>query len=236
MAIGDRIGRAWRTVAVLGVGLAGGAAAVAVATVPDSNGVIHACVSISDSGGGAPLTNGPNLTVIDPSAGQTCAGFEQPISWNVTGPQGPPGQTGPQGIQGRVGPQGPPGNSGTLTLGSVVPKTIAPGIGLVTIDPGKRAWSFPILSFLRATNSGDILVSKANDNLTPKLASAVSTGKHFNTVRIVIYKKSGGHQASVIFTLNEVVITSFEVSPSSTGLAPLDTLSFAYGKIKWTYP
>jgi hypothetical protein len=61
-----------------------GASAVAIAAIPDSNGVIHAC---RDNRTGA-------LRVIDTEAGQTCSSKESALYWNQTGPQGPPGLSG----------------------------------------------------------------------------------------------------------------------------------------------
>jgi len=42
----------------------------------------------------------------------TCPAGTKAISWNTTGPAGPPGTTGLQGPQGPEGPQGPPGTTG----------------------------------------------------------------------------------------------------------------------------
>jgi hypothetical protein len=73
---------------------AGGAA---YATIPDSGGVFHACVS----GLGT-------LRLIDPSAGGKCLRGETAVQWNQQGPQGL------QGIQGPIGPRGPQGPAGTI--------------------------------------------------------------------------------------------------------------------------
>ena len=67
------------------------------ATIPDSNGVIHACYNKS----------GGSIRVIDDSVTK-CSSNETSLNWNVTGPSGP---TGPQGLQGPAGLQGPPGPS-----------------------------------------------------------------------------------------------------------------------------
>src|SRR5436305_4881032 len=97
MGLWQRIGRSGRTAVLLAAGLAGGAAAVAVATVPGPDGVIHACYSITNTNG-LPVTTA-NLRIIDPSA-QACTTntdvptAERALSWNQ---QGPPGQTGPTG-------------------------------------------------------------------------------------------------------------------------------------------
>jgi hypothetical protein len=98
----------------IGLGLIGAvtAAGVAYATIPDSNGVINACVQ---------QANG-SVRIIDPSTGQQCRPNEQSLSWNQTGQQGPPGRPpGPiayasadQGYSFTMSPGGPPlGSHGT---------------------------------------------------------------------------------------------------------------------------
>jgi hypothetical protein len=61
------------------------ASAVAVAAIPDANGVIHGC---RDKKTGA-------LRVIDSEAGQSCTSREAALAWNQTGPAGPQGPPGP---------------------------------------------------------------------------------------------------------------------------------------------
>jgi type VI protein secretion system component Hcp len=130
-----RLSRIPKSAALVAVGLLAGGAGFAVASVPDSAGVFHGCVLMQTSEGETGTVTEPvinpdldddsynigNLTMIDPSAGQTCDqvatnynvstyGFiEQPVSWNQTGPQG---ATGAQGIQGPTGPTGPQGPAG----------------------------------------------------------------------------------------------------------------------------
>jgi hypothetical protein len=72
-------------------------AGVAVASIPDSQGVIHGCY----------VTSGGRLRVIDSGKGQKCRPAETSLNWNITGPQGKPGP------QGQPGLQGPPGASAT---------------------------------------------------------------------------------------------------------------------------
>jgi hypothetical protein len=81
-------------------GLVAGLAATGIvmivqAAIPDPNGVIHACYR----------SNG-NLRLVDKSS---CTANETAISWNQTGPAGPPGDAAPQGTP---GPQGAPGTQG----------------------------------------------------------------------------------------------------------------------------
>jgi len=69
-----------------------------------------------------------------PAAGTVCRRYEQPLAWNVQGPQGdagPPGAPGSKGDRGPVGPAGPVGPQGPA--GPQGPKG-DPGAGLTTID------------------------------------------------------------------------------------------------------
>lgn len=84
--------------AALFVALGGGA----IAAIPDSGGVIHACYK----------RNGA-VRIIDPSAGDTCAQPETSLAWNQRGPagerglQGPPGAPGAGGVVARLRSAGP---------------------------------------------------------------------------------------------------------------------------------
>jgi hypothetical protein len=111
------VGSAPRAVVVLLVaGVMGAGAAVALGSVPDATGVIHACYQYTVTGGRTEPAATAYLRVIDPAI-QTCneaaAGPpEQELDWNVNGPEGP------QGAQGATGPQGPPGSGQTTTVGN----------------------------------------------------------------------------------------------------------------------
>ena len=83
-----------------------GAAGVALATIPGSNGVINGCYEKRIG----------ILRVIDAEAGKTCTSFETPISWNQQGPKGDPGSAGPAGADGADGAQGLPGPQGEAGL------------------------------------------------------------------------------------------------------------------------
>lgn len=100
----DSLGRVMRIVMPrrLGGGLALGiflvalAGSVAVASIPDSAGVIHGCFQEKTG----------LLRVIDQST-NGCRPDETAIQWNQSGPQGPAGPQGP------TGPAGPPGSVGS---------------------------------------------------------------------------------------------------------------------------
>jgi hypothetical protein len=141
MGIGKWLRKPGKAAALIAVAAAGGGAALAVASVPDSSGEIHACVQELN---GTPLTNAGNIRIIDPSANpaQTCLAApaggtgEVPISWNQVGLQGPAGSTG------ATGAQGPPGRvitiagqTFTLSNGRTATVTREPAIAPLRINP-----------------------------------------------------------------------------------------------------
>jgi type VI secretion system Hcp family effector len=113
------------TAAALGAG-----AAIAVGSIPGSDGVITGCYAnpISEDGFPGNITvNGATeppgaLRVIDPSVKPpvtggpnvqgSCQSGESTITWNQSGPTGPTGATGPQGPAGSPGPAGGQGSAG----------------------------------------------------------------------------------------------------------------------------
>jgi hypothetical protein len=76
------------------------AAGVALASIPDADGVVHACRNAVSG----------RLRVVP--AGTTCRDGERALRWNVRGPQGEPGPAGPAGAAGAAGPAGPAGPEG----------------------------------------------------------------------------------------------------------------------------
>ena len=74
-------------------------AGMAVASIPDQGGVIHACYNTAFG----------SLRVVDDPA--TCKAGETAIAWNRVGPEGPAGPSGPVGATGPQGPAGPAGTS-----------------------------------------------------------------------------------------------------------------------------
>lgn len=84
---------------VVGVAAAAAAAAgIAVASVPDGVGNVHACAK-----------RGGEVRIVDTGTGDACKSSELPLQWNVVpfhGPAGPPGPPGPAGAQGSKGVQG----------------------------------------------------------------------------------------------------------------------------------
>jgi type VI protein secretion system component Hcp len=233
---------------VLGVGVAGGAAAVAVATVPDSSAVIHACVAISDPGQ-PPIVSQPNVTVIDPSAGQSCDPVHDSISWNV---QGPPGQTGAQGPAGKsvtvvsghtltlaggqvitVGG----GTGKTFTIGGITPRPSGRRLTL-TID----GMTVPILSFgflatQKGTGSGqvqhsDLTVTKYTDKASAQLALACAKGTHFKKATVTVRKAGKGQQEFLVYKLSNVQISADQTAGGGGNARPQESISFNFTKIQ----
>lgn len=96
--------------AVLAAGavvVAAGAAGVALATIPDSGGVIHTCYSQA-VGTWRPI----DFPTQHCRRGETQLDFNQRGAQGPPGPQGPAGPAGPQGAPGPTGPQGPAGDEG----------------------------------------------------------------------------------------------------------------------------
>jgi hypothetical protein len=92
-------------VAAAAIALLVAVSGVAVASIPDGGGVVHACSQ--KKGGG--------LRVIDTAkrgfAGK-CRSTEKALSWNQQGPKGLPGTAGAPGAQGTAGAAGTPGTPG----------------------------------------------------------------------------------------------------------------------------
>ena len=83
----QRIGRLFLKVWPVGTALAL-IAGMAIASIPDSQGVIHGCYKPSKANA---------LRVIDPGLNQRCKPGEVALDWNRTGPPGAPGSPGPAG-------------------------------------------------------------------------------------------------------------------------------------------
>jgi hypothetical protein len=143
-----------------------GAAGLALASVPTSNGVINTCYTRSGS-----------FRVIDTGDGQSCRRWEKPLSWNqsgggsgvgqpgLPGPAGPAGAPGAKGATGATGPAGPAGspsgfynvNNGTAVLGTTESKVVT-----LTLDPGQY---FVVGSTSVRINSGGGTVAQAECHL-----------------------------------------------------------------------
>lgn len=86
---------------------AAAAGGIAYASIPDGEGVIHACYSPNAAAG----PSGAQLKIID-SEVASCTNGQTEVTWGQTGPQGPPGEKGDQGDKGDKGDKGDPGEPG----------------------------------------------------------------------------------------------------------------------------
>jgi hypothetical protein len=253
------IRRVWKAALLVAAGVAGGGAALALASVPDSNGVIHACVITGSSG--TPVTTGGNLRIIDPSAKQSCdttanpaggPGTEENLTWNQRGARGVTGRQGPAGktitvvsgqtltISGRV-----------ITVGGS-PLTINPPpvrrrkpVGAVALGLSQGSpMSFDILSFSFGAASAhgagggggagklpEITITKSQDKSSAKLAEFCATGKHFPKVTLAL-RKAGGRPYLTV-TLTDVLISSYQVSKEAGGERPTESLTLNFTKISF---
>lgn len=132
--------------AVAAGGAVFGIAAAVQASIPDSNGVIHACYSKSAAPGSQPGA----LRVIDTALGQTCQISEGAVSWS---------QIGPTGARGSTGARGPTGPSDSYTNYRSAPFVIVDGgsektILTLTLPTGRYTLSASIDGRLKPTPPG----------------------------------------------------------------------------------
>ncbi len=245
----------------MAIGAVIGGGAWAAASVPDSNGTIHACYLVTP-GTTVPQPGGPNLWVIDPSAGQTCATDSgapaKAISWNQTGP---PGATGARGATGATGPAGHDatvvgGQKLTLPGGAVINIGSVPTTGTVitplpvtgssravatgSFADGSQTYSFTPLSVSLGTRAsgkashGDIRITKLLDKSSAKLYQTCSTGKHIKKVTIEMYRGSRGTR--LVYHLSDVLVSSIQTAAASSGRAvPVESITLSFAKIQISY-
>jgi len=206
-----------RTGALLAAGTLGVGAAIAIASVPDGTGVIHACYQVAAGGGTEPSANPGNVRIID-SGSQNCdAASERSLTWNQQGPQGSPGSP---------GIQGPPGAQGTLTA-VVAPPVPDAGHAKLTFSGGRTrsglagtTLEFDVLSIgFGVTGPGAkgsgyttkgspppvVHVTRRLDKYSNTLMKACASGQHLSKVVLKFGTKE-------TFTLTNAPITSVQFS------------------------
>jgi hypothetical protein len=265
VGIGNRIG-VLRAALLLAAGAAGGGAALAVASVPDGNGTFHACLQLTRSGTATvpdTTTTAPNITVIDPSAGQQCnspAGRppQREISWNATGPQG---AAGPAGAPGAPGKSVTIASGHTLTIagGQVITVGGDPGltitppplrsnatpVGTMKMGTGPGALTFKVLdvafvnpspasSSTRRATVKDITITKTVDKSSAKLFRFCANGKHIAQGKLTMRKAGGNGRIFLVFTFKLVAVKSIQATPSSGGGLPLETLTLSFSQQSMT--
>lgn len=246
-------GRPARVVLLVAVAAAGGGAALAVASVPDSSGVINACVELQP-GSTLPATTPGNVRLID-SPQQTCntnpAGGvpEEAVTWNAAGPQGP---TGAQGVAGQTitiaGETFTLSNGRTATVTqqpTIAPLQVNPGgpvIATLTLGSGAGAITSNVLGYSfngpgastsasRGAGSGKVKfnefsITKKIDVSSPKLIEACASGQHYKTVTLAL-RKAGG--VALTYEFNDVVIGSYQTS--SADERPLESITLNFTSV-----
>ena len=98
------------------------ATGLAVAAIPDSNGVIHSCYSKSNG----------SLRVVK---GTKCRKGEKKLKWNQQGETGPPGPRGAPGAAGPPGAAGTPGAAAGFAASTTgVETTVSPGADILQLN------------------------------------------------------------------------------------------------------
>jgi type VI secretion system Hcp family effector len=219
----------------------GAGAAVAIAAIPSSNGVITACRVTTGATPG-------QLRVIDTEATppQTCTTNEATVTWNQAGPAGPPG---PQGDP------GPPGDSGSGTdtsgggSGSTQPfdtsQTGGPSADIfLAIDgiPGdssdaqhKNQISIESFAFLAkrpstrtagAVRFSGLRLDKVYDVSSPRLLSAATSGRRLKSATVTFSTGSDPAGTNVLtYKLSDVAVSSYEqggANPDTKALGSLE--------------
>ena len=210
-------------------GAAGGGVAFAVASVPDSSGVIHACYRVDTLGN--PVTASSNVYIIDPSAAQSCQSTERALTWSATGPAG------------AQGPQGPRGPGFTVNTRLVRPS--ATPSGHIVLGSGKNKLSADILSlgFASAKGKGggkvtvhDISITKKVDKASPLFFKNCVKGTHYKNETIAVRKAGGGGGSTgtqyLTYKLSNVIISSYqEVSSGGGKSKPEESITLNFSKI-----
>ena len=82
----------------------------------------------------------------------------------------------------------------------------------------------------------DISITKNTDKSSPKLAEAVAKGKVFSvapTRKQVTQTTTHGGQQYYEVKLEDIMVSSFQTSPSSGGDRPMESLSLNFTKMGW---
>jgi type VI secretion system Hcp family effector len=225
----------------------GAGTAVALAAIPStSDQTIKACYPTTP-------TNARTLRVIDSdNPAETCASSEATLTWNQTGPQGPPG---PQGDP------GPPGDSGTGTdtsggggfgSGGASPfdtsQTGGPSADIfLALDgiPGdssdanhKNEIAIESFAFLAkrptsppgSTKLSALRLDKVYDVSSPKLFAAATSGRRIKSAVLTFSTGSDTTGTDVLtYKLTDVTVTSYEQGGANPDTKPLGSLEEEIG-------
>jgi type VI secretion system secreted protein Hcp len=85
-------------------------------------------------------------------------------------------------------------------------------------------------------NFQDFSITKALDKASPKLALACADGTHIKQITLELCRAGGDKVKYMDYKLTNCIISSYHDGGSSGGEnLPVETVTFNYGKIEWTY-
>ena len=80
----------------------------------------------------------------------------------------------------------------------------------------------------------DVSVVKGVDAASPNLFQACAAGKHYPSATLVV-RKAGEPVDHFSILLQDVMVSSVKLSHSEEREAPMEEITFTYGKITWSY-
>jgi type VI secretion system secreted protein Hcp len=167
-------------------------------------------------------------------AKETCLSNETPLTWNVTGPQGP------QGPQGEPAPDtsGAPKKAviGKLSIEGVVSDLDIVGyewgLDQPLLVPGSGSGGGGGAG--KATFERFTVVAPLNA-ASPQFLVKIASGAHMRTAKLVIFE-TGTSQSSMTYDFTDVMLAAaHHDAGQNAGDPPLETLSFTYNVIKETF-
>jgi type VI secretion system secreted protein Hcp len=207
--------------------------------------IAAACVAIAAIGATYALAEGGSTNTLNACVkngqlrmlqdGGACKADETAIQWNVQGPQGVRGATGAQGAKGDQGPAGAPAGdpvfTGTIAVtgqkqgpfqGPTGPTIPINAIGHEIVSPRDAASGLPT----GKRQHRPFTITKTIDKSTPLFMNALVQNENLSSVLIGMLRN--GNQVMTIKLTNASVSDRVQKGD-------LETISFTYQKIEWTW-
>lgn len=106
------------------------------------------------------------------------------------------------------------------------------------------SWGVSQMASASASSSGggttqradfnDLTITKLLDSASPKLSIACAQGDHIKEVKLELCRAGGDKLLYMEYKMSNVVISSVQQGGGG-GSEPVETVTFNYGKIEWTY-
>ena len=78
----------------------------------------------------------------------------------------------------------------------------------------------------------DIVITKRVDTASPKLFRACATGKHIPEATIILRKAGGKAKTYLVYTLKDVVVSSYQTTPADKSDTPVESISLNFTKVE----